>query len=379
MAFLLWAGIQLWRQAMKHSILLLAIPITLACIQNACVRPAEDRSDDDTEVGQAELPGLSVEVAEGLAAIRSLAPDEIVLWAQAPTLALEVQSDTAQSIRLEVRNCMPDAVVTMDATTIAPTEKPRTTWCVFTIPIRPGQNSIAIAPPDAENLSRYKFADMGDIQTAMDTVDEVFDAISAYPDLRFVMSTGDVVEKGENSEYELFEEQLNHLNIPFFSTVGNHELTQDIGRWHERYGRYSIHFSFKGVDFSYVDSGNAGLDPSLYARLDTWLDHGRDRIHIFGTHYPLKDPVGVRNASFRSRNEATRLLVKLAEAAVDLTFYGHVHSYYKFENAGIPAYISGGGGAHQEVFDGIDRHFMVVDVDPVANEVRSVEVSHVPK
>ena len=34
-----------------------------------------------------------------------------------------------------------------------------------------------------------------------------------------------------------------------------------------------------------------------------------------------------------------------------------------YENAGIPAYISGGGGALPELWDGIGRHFLVVTVD----------------
>ncbi len=355
------------------------LPIFVCLFFNSCVRPAEERSDDDMSVGQANVPGLTLEVTDGLAGIRSLSSTQISLWAQAPVLELNFQSDVARTLRLEVRNCMPDAVVIVGTASQLPVEKPRATWCFFDVDITAGQSTLVVAPPDWQTNEDYKFADMGDIQTAMDTVDEVFEAISAVPDLRFVMSTGDVVEKGEEWEYELFEEQLSHLNIPFFSTVGNHELTQDVGRWHNRYGLYSVHFRFKDVDFSYVDSGNAGLDPTLYRRLDTWLEQGRDRIHIFGTHYPLKDPIGVRNASFRSRNEASKLLVKLAEGKIDITFYGHVHSYYKFENAGIPAYISGGGGALPEAFDDYDRHFMVVDVDPVANAVRSVELSRVPE
>ena len=62
-------------------------------------------------------------------------------------------------------------------------------------------------------------------------------------------------------------------------------------------------------------------------------------------HIPPVDPIGVRNGSFANRNEAAKLLTRLARGGVDLTLYGHIHSYYAFENAGIPAHISGGGGA----------------------------------
>lgn len=343
----------------------------------ACLRPADERSDHDALVGVAEGPGIELEVRDGQAAVRELRPDGVVLWAQAPVFTVSLQLEANRSFRVEVLNCMPGAQTTLADGVHDAAERPRPTHCIFDLALPAGAHELVIAPPDWQEEVTYRFADMGDIQTAMDSVHEVFAAISATPDLRFVMSTGDVVENGVSEEYELFQEQIKSLNIPFFSTVGNHELTQDIQIWHRLFGRYSVHFRFKGVDFSYVDSGNASLDPKLYDRLGDWLDDGSDRIHIFGTHYPPLDPVGARNAGFRSRNEASKLLVELFEGNVDLTIYGHVHSYYKFENAGIPAYISGGGGALPERFDGIDRHFLVIEVAPELNKVNAVDVVRV--
>ena len=72
----------------------------------------------------------------------------------------------------------------------------------------------------------------------------------------------------------------------------------------------------------------------------------------------------MRNGSWASRSEAAKLLGRLAEGRVDLTLYGHVHSYYSFDNAGIPAFISGGGGAIPERFDRIGRHVMQFTATP---------------
>jgi 3',5'-cyclic AMP phosphodiesterase CpdA len=80
-------------------------------------------------------------------------------------------------------------------------------------------------------------------------------------------------------------------------------------------------------------------------------------------HIPPLDPVGVRNGAFANRNEAAKLLARLAGGNVDLTLYGHIHSYYRFDNAGIDAHISGGGGAIPERFDDVGRHYLVVTVD----------------
>jgi 3',5'-cyclic-AMP phosphodiesterase len=88
-------------------------------------------------------------------------------------------------------------------------------------------------------------------------------------------------------------------------------------------------------------------------------------------HIPPLDPVGTRNGGFASRAEAARVLAMFAGGAVDLTLYGHIHSYYAFWNAGIPAHISGGGGAIPERFDGIGRHFLAIDADPAAAELET--------
>jgi hypothetical protein len=64
----------------------------------------------------------------------------------------------------------------------------------------------------------------------------------------------------------------------------------------------------------------------------------------------------------------------LAGGHVDLTLYGHIHSYYPFSNAGIPAYISGGGGAIPERFDGIGRHYLTIDVDPARGVLQTAVV-----
>ncbi len=349
----------------------------ISALTVACVRPADERFALDQMVGQESLVGLNMNVVGGQAAIRTIDLTGVVLWAQAPVVAIQVQSDEPRQFRVELLNCMPNALLLLGVQSLPPSSQPRPTQCIFEIDLPAGETTFRIAPPDWQDEEPFLFADMGDIQTAMGSVHEVFEVISREPDLRFVMSTGDVVEKGDYEEYELFHEKMESLDIPFFSTIGNHELTRDATRWHDLFGRFSAHFRFKGVDISYVDSGNATLDPSLHAQLDTWLDDGQDRVHIFGTHYPLFDPVGARNAGFRSRSEASKLLVKLARSGTDLTLYGHVHSLYQFENAGIPAYISGGGGALPERFDGINRHFLVVDVDPITNTVRSVSVRRV--
>lgn len=341
--------------------------IACALALTACVRPAEERTLEDLEVGIAEAGGLAIEVEDGAAQVRSIGGGAIQLWAQAPVLRARVRSAQAGSAAIEVRNCMPGAelVARAGGAPLAATalggERP--TVCRFEVDLPAGEADLGLAPPDADVFDRFRFAAMGDIQTALPRVDEVFARINQEPGLRFVFSMGDLVEDGRLDEYDLLVDKLSGLDIPYFSTIGNHELRANLDRWHDLFGRYNIHFAFKGATFSIVDSGNASLDPLVYDWLEGWVDEAADAVHVFGTHYPPIDPVGVRQGSFRSRKEAAKLLALLAGGDVDLTLYGHIHSYYAFSNAGIPAYISGGGGALPEKLDGIGRHFLVIEVE----------------
>jgi 3',5'-cyclic AMP phosphodiesterase CpdA len=179
-----------------------------------------------------------------------------------------------------------------------------------------------------------------------------------------VVSTGDLVNTGARHELTDFQEQMATLSIPLFSTVGNHEMGAPASGWHELFGPFNVHFLFKRVAFSLVDSGNATIDPHVYARLDGWLAENRTATHAVLTHVPPIDPAGLRGGSFRSRKEAAKLLQKLGHGQVDALFHGHIHSYYAFSAAGVPSYISGGGGAIEETLDGIQRHYLRVRASP---------------
>lgn len=350
----------------------------------ACTRSSEDRALRDQDIGHAAAAGIAVDIAGGLGHIRTLSPaaapatgGAMTLWAQSPILDVTVTLAAAGTWTITVDNALADLdLAATPAASITALPSPRSTLRTWTADLPAGTTTLRIAPPDAADLAPWRFVVMGDIQTAMPSVHEVFARISAEPGVRFVAFTGDITQRGNESEWQLYERQLGALTIPIYATIGNHELWGDIERWYRRFGRATVHFDYRGVAFSLVDSASAGIDPLISAELDGWLAEHTTGVHYFFTHYPPLDPVGVRQGAFASRREAQALLARLAAGAVDITFYGHLHTYATFTNAGITAHVSGGGGAEPMAFDGIDRHFLVVDVDPTAatTAVRIVRV-----
>ena len=351
----------------------------LLCLLIACTRPAEERAQAELSIGSAQIADATVTVAGGLAAVRELTDHRLELWASAPVLSIELQlgSTAGGDWTITVRNIPVDAVLVAGGMTYTRDGGQHPTVGIFHVPLTGGTHTLRVAPPDAGIVEPFKVASMADIQTALPDVDDVFELISAQPELRFVIAMGDITERSEIEEYELFERQLTTLTIPFYTTLGNHELWADYTRFHDRFGRGSFQFEFKGAVFTFADSGDAGLDPLVEEWLDGWLASARDRTHIFLTHFPIIDPLGARYGGFRSTQDGRRLLTRLVEGNVDLTLYGHIHTLIEFENAGIPAYISGGGGADPMTWDGINRHFLIVDIDPGSQTIGNVEVVRV--
>ncbi len=363
---------------LRHAVL--ATTALAVLLNSACLRPGQSRAERDLQVGHASGAGLRVDVEEGLAAIRELRSGKLLLWGGAPAFEMTVAREATADADLEllVDNCSPAAELgAPEVVSIQKIDRAAATQCGWSLRL-PADESVrlSVASPEAAAEGPFRFAVLSDVQDAVDELGDILALMNRDPRLSFVLSTGDLSESGKAGQFERFQSELQALNVPFFTTLGNHDVSFSGSRFQNYFGRGSFHFAYRGVHFTMLDSANATIDPIVYDWLDGWLALGRGRIHVVAMHVPPLDPVGLRNGGFASRNEAALVLAHLAESEVDLTLYGHLHSYYRFYNASIEAHVSGGGGAYPEKFDGIERHFLTVDIDSVTEEI-TVEVVRV--
>ena len=341
-------------------------------LASACLDIAGERAQKDLEVGKAAAAENRVEIRGGLGAVRRLDAATLEIWANAPALeaTLELGERAAETFTLVVRNALPEAELRVEdasgaAVAVTPLPSEVATEKRFSLGTR--QNapySLRLAPSDLESSEPFEFIALADVQEAIDRVEDVFAKMNEQSSARFAMFSGDITQRGKPSELEEFQRKMRRLSLPLYTTLGNHELGDSDVPYHDYFGRGSQSFRFHGVRFTFLDSASATIDAEVYGWLEGWLDAARSENHLVFMHVPPLDPFGIRNGAFSSRAEAAKLLSLLGRGRVDMTFYGHIHSYYAFENAGIPAYISGGGGAIPERFDGIGRHFLSVLVDP---------------
>lgn len=319
-----------------------------------CTTVADERARRDERVGHAVLGDARVDVDDGHAAVRRFAPGELVLWANAPTLRFTI---TEGEWDVTIQNLLPDAE--LDGGVLVeqrlPTEK---RWTVT------GPATLTLAPPDAADTAPFRFAVMADVQEALDEVQDIYAVMREDPTIRFVLMSGDLTRRGTVAQLECFQQHLESLPIPMYATLGNHELGERDDLFHDYFGRGNWRFVYRGVQVTALDSASATLAPRAHEWLDQWIAEGTGRFHVVMMHIPPLDPSGVRNGAFASRAEAHDVIGRLARGRVDVAFYGHLHSLYAYEEAGVPSFISGGGGAVPEQFDDIGRHFLTVDVRP---------------
>ncbi len=357
----------------------LALLGALACA--GCLDVGDKRAEADALVGQASVGGARITVQDGLAALRRFTPGDVLLWGQAPRLRWTLHTDAAaRTWRFEARNIVRDAQLTWQTAADrsagrAPQVVPRTavadvpptyvTTATWSLDL-PADTELVftLAAPDGDAVRPFHFIVFADVQEAIAGVQDLYEAMNLEDGPEFCLISGDLTMNGTAAEFDRFERELQRLRLPCFATLGNHDVADEDTAWHRRFGRGNFSFVHRGTRFTLLDSASATLSPKVWPWLDSWLAAGRTQPHLVMMHIPPLDRDGARSGAFASRAEAHQLLTKLAAAGVDLTLYGHVHTYASYTNAGIPAHISGGGGSIPMQLDGIGRHFLNIAVRP---------------
>lgn len=354
--------------------ILVAIALTAVVALAGCLVVADGRALYDLEIGSASDGEATIEVVDGHAAVLDFTASRTELWSQAPTLEMTLELPAGPHT-LTARNTLADAewevTVGEDATPIETTPVARDLPTVKTTTFDgPGGVLTArLRAPDAELDTPWRFVAVADIQDRIGSVQDIYSKMAEDPTIRFGVISGDLTDQGSPEELVEFQEEMASLPFPLYATLGNHELGNGEHLFQDRFGRVNFSFQHRGVRFTLLDSASATLAPPVWRWLEGWLRDGADQAHVVIMHIPPLDPSGTRNGAWASREEAAYFVGELGRGGVDLAIYGHIHTYYAYETAGVPSFITGGGGAIPQRFDGIGRHFLSVEVNPVSQRL----------
>ncbi len=338
---------------------------------SGCLDVGEQRAKRDLEIGQLNSEFLSVSVDDGLGRIKSHTKLGLQLWAQAPQLSGEIKIKETGRFVFDLNNAMLDADLKVNdsgaaiVTEVVPIENGRPTQKRWAFDVQAGKTYIFTVESTQSSNDPWRFIAFADVQRRIDGVQDLFAPMALDETVRFALISGDLTSQGTVEELTRFQSELLALPFPCFATLGNHELGSGETTFHDFFGRGNFSFEYGGARFTLLDSASATIAEPVWEWLDRWVERGKDKAHLVMMHIPPLDVSGHRNGAFASRLEANTFLNLLERGKVDITIYGHVHTFAAYSNAGIPAYITGGGGAIPMRLDGIGRHFLKVDVDPL--------------
>lgn len=160
--------------------------------------------------------------------------------------------------------------------------------------------------------------------------DVFLDWLDAYPtSLAFALNLGDLTSESREDEYRKaadFLQELKARGVDTHSLVGNHDVRNDGRSLFRRY----IHpetagrFSYGGISFYLLDSGNASLGRTQLKALikQASLDPNPK---IFSSHIPFYGGPDMYYFGLSDAWERTLLVNTVLDAKVGLVLSGHLH------------------------------------------------------
>ena len=206
--------------------------------------------------------------------------------------------------------------------------------------------SLTQPQPVAVDPDSFRFAVFGDIHIKHDTLNRLsrFKQDVAPRGIGFFCVLGDLAHDGAADEYARAESMLSVVGIPYYATIGNHDLYQADG-WSSFKGGfgpscYSVVIAGR-LKLIFLDTADGTIGATQFDWLEEQLNDGGPHWKIVGTHYPVYD--GITPSMWRLASAAER--AKLQSLLRDYRAYayvaGHIHGWRYARVAGVNHFTVG--------------------------------------
>jgi 3',5'-cyclic AMP phosphodiesterase CpdA len=259
-----------------------------------------------------------------------------------------------------------------------------------------------------DNGSYFEIVILGDNRNGYDTFSRIIQQINSLSPV-FVIDNGDLVFGGEPHKYRLFYETVSKLQVPLFTTLGNHDIREN-GRptYTKLFGPPYYSFDYRGIHFVFLDSSRGwaekrAISEEQYQWLENDLKNAKSKRIFVISHIPPTDPrtykdpnklpdiPGIEkenafermmdnysqykslNHGFPDKEEAKRFESIMSKYKVETVFMSHIHSYFSYIKDGVHYIISGGAGAELLTKDSY-YHYIRVKVTNTDSRLEIVQL-----
>ncbi|MDI6879344.1 MAG: metallophosphoesterase [Desulfitobacteriaceae bacterium] len=360
-------------------------------------------SDATVDIQGGFVKGLIREQNGKSLLLRSISPS--------PTIRVKkLPGASAQEVRISLENVDPLNTeiqhLTGNATQISGPH-----MVSFSVPLNEQGLEVSVSPKNA-HPDYTEFVMLGDNRNGYRTFGQILNQINGIRPI-FAVDDGDLVFGGEPNKYRLFNETLSSLQVPLYTTLGNHDIRENgRGIYTELYGPPYYSFDYAGKHFAFLDSSRGWTEKRAipeeqyrWLEQDLRLAQGKP-IYLF-SHIPPTDPrtykdpntlpniPGVAkqgyfermmnnytlykslNHGFPDPEEAARFERLMEAYHVDTVFLSHIHSYFSYIKNNVRYIISGGGGA-ELLSENSYYHFLRVKLSGRGTDLEMVELPSPP-
>ncbi|NOY36137.1 MAG: metallophosphoesterase [Chlorobi bacterium] len=197
----------------------------------------------------------------------------------------------------------------------------------------------------ADSLS-LKFAVFSDIHIT-EKNDHLFNKLKNDIDqqgIDFFIVAGDLTDNGLPEEYENCRTDFQNLEIPWYVTIGNHDLYQTDGweSWKNYFGPSCFSVGISGLlRLIFLDTSTGTVGKEQFSWLEKALKNSQEKYKIVVTHYPLYDDLVPSIWRLPSAEERYKLLWLLHKYNVYTYIGGHLHTFQHQTLNGLHHFIVG--------------------------------------
>lgn len=190
------------------------------------------------------------------------------------------------------------------------------------------------AEPASTTFEPFRFALVSDNHLFYDELSEAIEHINANSGADFVIHGGDMTDGGLIKEFDLFQDVMKKLEVPYFTVIGNHDLLAN-GQsvYTDMFGEENYSFGYRECKFIFFNNVVWELnytEPDFRWLRNELLDSDQYQ-HVFVIAHipPWTDQF------FLSYFYVYSLLMN--DYNVSLSIHGHHHSPYEYSNDSLPA------------------------------------------